>query len=92
MYKLTLTASERKVIDWIGDRYSHGYDLFLAVWCCSEAVPDYLDWDSDVDISFIVPERTAWKIRDIGEECGYLWDCFSPKFAKKMTDFCMKIV
>ena len=92
MYKLTLTGDERKDIDWIGSRYPHGYDLFFAVWCCSEAVPDYLDWDSDEDIQFNVPENVAWKIRDIGEECRYMWDCFSDEFNQKMTDFCMKIV
>ena len=27
MYSLILTADERKAIDWIGKRYSHGHDL-----------------------------------------------------------------
>src|SRR5262245_37234458 len=27
MYTLSLTADERKAIDWIGNRYAHGYEL-----------------------------------------------------------------
>jgi len=92
MYKLFLTADERRAIDWIGDRYSHGNDLYSLLWGeCYPNVPN-ANWYSPVDIGFNVPEYTAWEIRRIAEEDNYLWTCFSPKFAEKMNDFCNKIV
>lgn len=90
MYTLILTSDERKAIDWIGDRYSHGYDLYSLLvqsyWITSA------NWDDNCDIEFRIPENIAWQIQEIGEECQYRWDCFAPGFAHKMNEFCDKIV
>lgn len=90
MYKLTLTPNERKAIDWVGYRYGHGYDLSRQLekgqWNTD------IDWYSDQDIEFNLPEYVAWLIKDIGEEDNFLWTCFSPEFAQKMNDFCDKII
>ncbi len=90
-YKLTLTASERSAMDWVGGRYAHGNDLFKLLCGCQQT-PEDADWDSDVDIEFNVPEHVAWQIGEMGNECNYIWDCLSSDFAKKLTDFCMAIV
>lgn len=91
MYELMLTHSERMAINWVGNRYGHGTDLYRQLlkgyWYPLDA-----NWDSDVDIRFEIPEYVAWRIRDIGEEDNFLWTCFSPEFAQKMNDFCDKII
>ena len=95
MYELMLTYGERMAIDWIGDRYRHGTDLYFCLIGCKWKCQDYnlVDpWGDVGDIVFKVPEHTAWRIRDIGEEGQYRWDCFSPEFAQKMNDFCDKII
>ena len=92
MYCLVLTPDERAAIDWIGNRYAHGNDLYSLLWGECYPYPENLNWDDYQDIGFKVPEYTAWEIRRIGEECEYRWDCFSPEFAEKMTKFCEQIV
>ncbi len=92
MYQLTLTAGERKAIDWVGYRYSHGIDLYRLLWANSVISPDDADWNADCDIAFSVPEHVAWQIGEMGEEGNYQWDCFAPELAEKLTDFCMAIV
>jgi hypothetical protein len=95
MYELMLTHNERMAIDWIGDRYGHGTDLYFALigtkWKCEDG--NYSDpWGDMGNIVFKIPEHIAWQIRDIGEEDDFLWTCFSPEFAQKMNDFCDKII
>lgn len=90
MYELMLTHNERMAIDWIGYRYGHGTDLYRQL-AKGDWTPD-VDWDSDEDILFCLPEQAASAIKGIGEGCRYGWYCFSPEFAQKMTDFCMSIV
>jgi hypothetical protein len=92
MYYLTLTTAERHAIDWVGHRYDHGYDLYKLLWVESEQTDNSLDWDSDDDITFRIPEAVSWKIAMIGEQCGHLWDCFSNALALKLNEFCMEIV
>lgn len=92
MYNLTLTADERKALDWIGDRYSHGHDLYKLLWTHCEPQDNEEDWDSPNPITFEVSEDVAWQICAIGEECEYRWDCFAPKLAEKLTNFCVSIV
>jgi len=92
-YSLTLSLDERKAIDWIGNRYAHGQDLYEALMCSdTQMSPDDADWTSPVDIIFTIPEYIAWQINDIGAESNYLWDCFAPAFAGKLTQFCFRIV
>jgi hypothetical protein len=95
MYELTLTLSERKAIDWVGNRYSNGADLFSALQDCSSSSAHGEDedaWDTDGDITFHVPEHVAWKITEnAANEDGY-WPCFSPELAEKMQRFVDAIV
>jgi hypothetical protein len=92
MYHLKLTATERKAIDWIGDRYAHGHDLYKVLWVQAKPTPEDADWDSPCDITFVISESVAWQIHEIAEECEYRWDCFAPSLATKLTRFCEQIV
>ena len=67
MYRLTLTKTERAMIDFVGGRYRHGTELsrLLCGECNSE--PE-ADWDDDVEITFVIPEHTAWAMGEIIEE------------------------
>lgn len=91
-YTLTLTAGERKAFDWVGNRYSHGHDLSKLIMKGQWERNDGWGWLGEGDIRFTIPEHIAWEIRDMAEEGDYLWDCFAPELAAKMTDFCMNIV
>lgn len=91
MYKLTLTRSERKAIDWVGYRYAHGDDLYKLLWGRSIANDGAeVEWDDDIDISFAIPEHIAWEIREACEEDNL--ECFSSELVSKLVDFCNKIV
>lgn len=90
MYTLTLTKSERDAIDWVGNRYAHGDQLFRILISQNETSDD--DWDADKDILFSLPEWAAWEVYEIGEESNFLWDCFCPGLVAKMNEFCDKIV
>lgn len=97
MYTLTLSREERNSIDWIGNRYGHGDDLFRLLWCKSTATPDDIDWYEKDDITFSIPENVAWQIAQIGQENSgkegvYQWDCFGPELTEKLNDFCDKII
>ncbi len=92
MYALTLTAGERKALDWIGNRYAHGDDLYRLLWGKCKATPDDADWDDSRPITFAVPEHVAWQIRDMGEDCDYCWDCFADPLCDKLNTFCGEIV
>lgn len=92
MYTLTLTQSDRQAIDWVGNRYGHGNDLFKLLMYNCDSFPIEQEWHENGNMSFAVPEHVAWHIREIGEECEYRWDCFATSLANKMTEFCNKIV
>ena len=92
MYTLVLTADERRAIDWIGDRYRHGDELFKLLWGGCRHRPEVLDWDSRETISFEIPEYIAWIIGQMGEECNYLWNCFADELSSKLTEFCLNII
>lgn len=87
-YSLMLTREERKAIDWVGYRYAHGDDLYEQLVHC-DSNPD-VDWDSEVDITFSIPEHVAWEIREACEEDNLA--CFSPELVSKLMDFCNKII
>lgn len=55
MYTLTLTKGEREAIDWVGDCYSNGIDLFLLL----DVPENGPEWDEPGDITFQVPEHVA---------------------------------
>lgn len=92
MYQLTLTAAERKAIDWIGHRYRHGNDLYSLLWCECNSAPADADWNSNCDITFAIPEYAAWELNNIADDCEHRWDCFGPELVEKLEDFCMAIV
>lgn len=89
MYKLTLTASERRAIDWIGNRYEHGDELFDllyeddVIWSCPY-------WESDQDCTFTISEVVAWEIRRLLEGCSFA--LITEEFRGKLLDFCDQVV
>ncbi len=87
MYELTLTASERKAIDWIGDRYAHGEQLGKIL---REFIPADAEWDGEGRITFAIPEHAAWIVTDLIDEddCA----CLTPPFRRKLHAFCDQIV
>lgn len=95
-YTLTLTADERKAIDWIGNRYSNGSDLYTLLWCQSKPSTRYqgedTGWDIPADITFNVPEHVAWQIKDNADSEDGRWPCFAPDLASKMQRFVDSIV
>lgn len=89
MYTLTLTRDERKAIEWIGNRYRHGTELYECLWLGSDDGLEDGDWDSDKDVTFRVPEAMAWEICEIIEE-GLT--CFGPELRTKLHSFAEKVV
>lgn len=90
MYKLTLTKSERDAIDWIGDRYTHGFDFYCTlIWECMN---ENDEWCQEGDITFNIPEAYAWEIKEGLEKEKYGFACFSEELKSKLMDFCDKII
>lgn len=93
MYRLTLTSGERRAIDWVGNRYAHGDELYRLLWAgCKHMLPEGADWDSEEEITFIVPESIAWSIADIADQCDNRWDCFADELAAKLSRLVGSIV
>jgi hypothetical protein len=88
MYPLSLSIDERRAFDWVGDRYAAGRIADLLSGCLSGDDA----WDNPGELSFGVPESTAWEIRDLAEAEGFAWPCFAPELAAKLTEFCDRIV
>jgi hypothetical protein len=91
-YRLTLTHDERRAIDWIGDRYWNGHDLFRTLWILStlEEPADVDEWIDPRDMTFAVPEPAAWAISIWYAEEGC--PCFAPDLAAKIARFCEVVV
>ena len=89
MYTLILTHDERKAIDWIGNRYSHGDELFTSLCFI---INDSDNWDSDGDITFTIPEFCAWDINEIIKENNYALECFSDELKAKLIHFSEQII
>ena len=89
-YHLTLTAGERKAIDWVGHRYAHGDDLYDVL--ASADNWDHEEWDSSYSITFTLSEPQAWEVAEIRSACDGLWDCFDDDLRWKMEQFCADIV
>jgi hypothetical protein len=88
-YRLTLTAAERSAIDWVGNRYRHGDELYRLLWAESRQSPDDADWDDPRDIEFAIPESVAWTIGEIIDD-GL--DCFAGDLCHKLYEFRGRIV
>lgn len=93
MYELTLTSSERQAIDFVGDRYPEGDDLFKLLWHKSNCLPG-VEWESKDDIAFTIPEHIAWQIKDTLEhaDSNYGAALFASEFREKLMKFCERIV
>ncbi len=90
-YCLTLTASERKAIDWVGTRYATGWDLYHCLFVQSKQSPE-VDWDDDGEITFTIPEHVAWKIADLHEQEDSSWPCYADEFCAKLDALLDSIV
>lgn len=100
MYKLTLTHEERSAIDWIGNRYRHGDELFKILW--GEYVIKYslshdikeedLEWDGRYAITFNMPEYIGWEVNEIIQENDYALECFAGDLRSKLISFSENIV
>jgi hypothetical protein len=88
-YSLTLTQDERKAIDWIGGRYTHGDDLKAILLRCvpEEGCPE---WEDKGDITFALREGAAWEVSEAIETDNLA--CFAPELCEKLWDFQEKIV
>jgi len=89
MYTLTLTHGERRAIDWIGNRYWNGNDLFGFLWCGCSQIEEHA-WSDICDITFKVPEHIAWWIMENATNEGF--PCFSYELERKFWEFIDKIV
>lgn len=97
MYKLTLTRSERKAIDWIGDRYRHGHELYTLLCRGEWTIEDGTlsgDWDCENELTITMPEHVAWEVRDLIEDSseGVILPCLAIDFCVKLVTFCDCIV
>ncbi len=92
MYTITLRKDDRRAIDWVGDRYGHGTDLRRVLEGeAVTAVPDQ-GWESDLAITYHLPEHLAWEVKAIVEE-GNL-DCINldSNLAVQLTRLVLAIV
>lgn len=90
MYQLTLTADERRAIDWVGNRYAHGNDLYSALCDCPCQTPEDADWDADCDITYHVPEHVAWAIGEVIDADNLA--CFGDGLREKLYRFQGQII
>lgn len=88
MYNLTLTKDERDAFDWVGHRYAAGEVSSLLMDC----MPPDTEWDQEGDITFAIPEVTAWSINELAREEDHVWPCFDGELTMKMNEFCGRIV
>lgn len=72
MYTLTLTKTDRKAIDHVGNRNWNGHSLYLLLWGDCEQCPNDIDWDEDGLITFTIGQEVAWDIRENWESEGRL--------------------
>lgn len=89
MYDLTLTQDERIAFDWVGNRYLTGNKVAHLLTQC---LPEGRSWEDEGEITFLVPESTAWEINDCCEQEDGMWPCFSDELTAKMHAFTEKIV
>ena len=103
-YDLILTLGERKAIDWIGNRYVHGNELYHILQAChqqvisddvdvddSEFMPtDFGSWDGNCTIRFCFQEHQAWQVKDLLQDTQL--ECFDDDFAAKLHKFIDDII
>ena len=90
-YTLTLTREERRAMDWIGNRYPHGYDLSEAIMAAEVwRGGDEWGWFGDETITFYLSESEAWHVADIIGSSQF--ECFSDELRDKLIDWVAAIV
>lgn len=68
-YSITLTHSERRAIDWIGDRYWHGYQLWSLLTDgeatsipSKPATTEQCDFDFEIESTWDYPGDVAYEL------------------------------
>jgi hypothetical protein len=97
MYTLTLTITEQKAINWIGNRYRHGNDLYNLLVLCTWEFEGQRGGDTEWawgmhDITFKIPESIAWQIVDIIEDENERLSCFANELKNKLYEFSAQVV
>lgn len=98
MYKLTLTRDERKAIDWLGECYRHGHELYTLLcvgdWTTESGNELTADWDCADALVITMPEYIAWEVKELIDDSliGGKLDCFCDDFTDKLLDWCRTIV
>lgn len=95
-YTLTLTADERRAMDWIGGRYWWGDDLRAVLMgdclMMDDETERHSEWDDNTDLTFRVPEHVAWTIQsELEAEDGFM-PCAGRELSAKLRQFCDSIV
>lgn len=90
MYTLTLTAGERKAIDFVGGRYDHGDEMFRMLNRVKCRQYESHNWDDDVDFTFEFEEFEAWDFRDTFDESDF--ELFADSFRSKLYVFMDSII
>jgi len=70
VYQLTLSQSDRQAIDFCGDRYPHGDDLFKILIHC-DTQPEADGWYYPGPLTFQIPENIAWEIAELLKDSDY---------------------
>ena len=105
--RLDLSLEEREAIDWIGNRYSNGDDLFdillddnVVVFNTMDItgldyIPIEWDWGDDKEYAFLIPAESVWKVlANARKEDGdhtYNFPCFSEALEEKCRRFCSEV-
>jgi len=76
-YEITLTREERKAMEWVGNRYRHGYGWASIIGEGTE------EWDCDDEITFKIPEHKAWEMKEHYDECNGFLACFDSTLTRK---------
>lgn len=94
MYRLTLTAEERRAFDWVGDRYSTGTDWanLLCFDCERTNETCVVAWGTEGDITFLIPEPVAWELRELADSEDGRFPLFGPELVAKLEEFLDRIV
>ncbi len=89
MYTLTLTSDERQAFDWVGNRYATGYDFMLLL---DECLTEDQSWYDEGDITFNVPEGSAWRLKELADSEDSRFPCYGRELTSKLETFLNDIV
>lgn len=83
---LTLTLGERQALDWVGNRYATGDDLYKHLWVYCEQSDDEQDWDDPRPMTFLFNQDNLDETYRICGEEDFLYPCFAPALVQKFED------